>query len=132
MGTRHHAPRPQKYNLGTERARAGSHGRAGTLCLLRNENQGEGNHMIVFGTKMFFWGSALADFATRCGRCGQEGRFIKKQGMRFFTLYWIIPVIPLSGIQRVLECPSCKTRFVDNTPPGGGQPQNQPSPFTQL
>ncbi len=80
--------------------------------------------MIVFGTKFWAWGSALTQQIMRCARCGHEGRFIEKSGMTFITLYWILPVIPVSGVKKMVQCPNCKTRYENSGPP----PQN-PGPY---
>ena len=29
----------------------------------------------------------------------------------FVTLFFVIPVIPVSGVHKLLECPNCKTRY---------------------
>ena len=71
--------------------------------------------MLIIGTKVFFWGSELANELMRCGTCGMTAQFIKKTGMRFLTLFFIIPTIPLSGKMHVLECPQCKTRYQPKT-----------------
>jgi hypothetical protein len=47
----------------------------------------------------------------RCGACGNAAQFLLKKGMRFITLFFIIPTIPISGVMRVAECPQCKTRY---------------------
>jgi hypothetical protein len=31
--------------------------------------------------------------------------------MRFITLFFFVPVIPLSGVRSMLQCPACKTRY---------------------
>jgi hypothetical protein len=31
--------------------------------------------------------------------------------MRFLTLFFFIPVIPISGKKLLVECPRCKTRY---------------------
>jgi hypothetical protein len=31
--------------------------------------------------------------------------------MRFITLFFIIPLIPISGIRELLQCPTCGTRY---------------------
>jgi len=31
--------------------------------------------------------------------------------MRFITLFFFIPIIPISGIKRIIECRNCRTRF---------------------
>jgi hypothetical protein len=34
--------------------------------------------------------------------------------MRFFTIFFVIPLIPISGKMHVIECPTCKTRYQQN------------------
>ncbi|HYF64336.1 MAG TPA: hypothetical protein VD886_16050 [Herpetosiphonaceae bacterium] len=67
--------------------------------------------MIIIGTKFFVWGSQLTAQAMRCGQCGTYAPFIMKKGMRFITLFFIIPVIPISGITDLVQCPNCKARY---------------------
>jgi len=50
----------------------------------------------------------------RCGACGFAGNFILKTGMRFLTLFFMIPTVPLSGRMHAAECPPCKTRYKCN------------------
>ena len=63
--------------------------------------------MIIIGTKFFVWGSQLAAVASRCAQCGMEAPFILKKGMRFITIFFIIPVIPISGMSEISQCPKC-------------------------
>ena len=74
--------------------------------------------MIVFGIKFWAWGSQLTNEVWRCLKCGYNGQFIQKKGMKFITLYWIIPTIPVSGISEIVQCPNCKTQY-DAAPPAG-------------
>ena len=67
--------------------------------------------MLIIGIHFFTWGSERTDGPLNCGRCGAVMPFIIKKGMRFITLFFVIPVIPISGVQHILECPNCKTRF---------------------
>ena len=77
--------------------------------------------MIIFGTKFWAWGSTLTAQMMRCAQCGHSGQFIQKSGMNFITLYWIIPVIPISGVKKMVQCPNCKARYED----GGALPPSQ-------
>jgi hypothetical protein len=70
--------------------------------------------MLIIGTKLFVWGSTLAAQATHCGQCGAIEPFIQKTGMKFITLFFFIPVIPISGKMKIIECPRCKTRYQPN------------------
>ena len=51
----------------------------------------------------------------QCGNCGQYTNFIMKKGMRFVTIFFFIPVVPVSGITQLVECPNCKTRYQPTT-----------------
>jgi hypothetical protein len=31
--------------------------------------------------------------------------------MRFITVFFFVPVIPLSGVKSMLQCPACKSRY---------------------
>ena len=66
---------------------------------------------FVIGTHFFSWGSEPVPDQMRCGKCGAVGTFVKKQGMRFITLFFIIPVLPISGIKNLLQCPVCGTKY---------------------
>jgi uncharacterized Zn finger protein len=70
--------------------------------------------MIIIGTHFFAWGSALTEQMIRCGQCGTVAAFIKKKGMRFITLFFIIPIFPISGMQHMVQCPNCGTRYQAN------------------
>lgn len=67
--------------------------------------------MLIIGTRFFTWGSEMTAQLWRCGKCGHAGPFKSKKGMRFLTLFFIIPVIPLSGVTHIAECPNCRTRY---------------------
>ena len=65
---------------------------------------------LIIGTRFVTWGSNASGGRMRCGHCGTVGEFIGKKGMRFITLFFI-PVIPISGARRLLQCPTCGTRY---------------------
>ena len=67
--------------------------------------------MLIFGTHFFTWGSEPSGQVWQCGRCQTVGQFIRKKGMRFLTLFFIIPVCPLSGVKRLVQCPTCGARY---------------------
>lgn len=48
----------------------------------------------------------------QCGKCSTIARFYKRSGMRFLTLFFIIPVLPLSGTKDLAECPTCGAKYV--------------------
>jgi hypothetical protein len=66
---------------------------------------------LIIGTHFFCWGQERTNDAMHCGNCGSIVSFIVKKGMRFITLFFIIPVIPISGVQAILQCPTCGTRY---------------------
>ncbi len=70
---------------------------------------------LIIGVKFFTWGSERAAQSMHCGNCGAIAPFIKKKGMRFITLFFLIPTIPISGVQNLLECPNCRTRYQETT-----------------
>ena len=70
--------------------------------------------MLIIGIRLFFWGSQLSSQAMRCAKCGYAGPFTLKKGMRFITLFFVIPTIPVSGVMHVAECKQCKTRYQAN------------------
>jgi len=70
--------------------------------------------MLIIGIRLFFWGSEMTSELMRCAKCGNVAHFLKKKGMRFITVFFIIPVIPVSGVMHVAECPQCKTRYKAN------------------
>ena len=91
--------------------------------------------ILVWKIKLWAWGSQFTPNSIKCGKCGFVGAFIQKQGMRIFTLYWIIPLVPVSGIIKLRECPNCHTKFIDKsaTPGAAGAPPGmEPSPFSPL
>jgi hypothetical protein len=67
--------------------------------------------MLIIGTHFFAWGSTYTNESLRCGQCGAVAPFVQKSGMRFLTLFFIIPVFPLSRTHHLLECPRCHTRY---------------------
>lgn len=67
--------------------------------------------MIIIGTHFFSWGSDRTGQAMHCGQCGAVTPFVIKKGMRFITLFFIIPILPISGVKHMVQCPQCKTRY---------------------
>ncbi|HVF50920.1 MAG TPA: zinc-ribbon domain-containing protein [Pyrinomonadaceae bacterium] len=67
--------------------------------------------IFIVGTRFFSWGSERAGVGMRCPQCGTAGNFVSKKGMRFITLFFIIPLIPISGVKQLLQCANCGTRF---------------------
>jgi DNA-directed RNA polymerase subunit RPC12/RpoP len=66
---------------------------------------------FIIGTKFFTFGSDKTADLIRCSQCGALAQFTEKNGMNFITLFFIVPTIPISGKKKIIECPSCKTRF---------------------
>ena len=66
---------------------------------------------FIIGTKFFTWGSEPAGELVRCPQCNTVGSFVRKKGMNFITLFFIVPVLPISGVKNLLQCPTCRTRF---------------------
>ncbi len=73
--------------------------------------------MIIIGIKFFVWGSERTPQAVHCGQCGATTPFIIKKGMRFVTIFFVIPILPISGISHLMQCPNCATRY-QYTPAG--------------
>jgi hypothetical protein len=48
-----------------------------------------------------------------CPRCLTTRPFTLKSSRRFFTIYWL-PVFPISGRTRYVECDSCHTQFAES------------------
>jgi hypothetical protein len=66
---------------------------------------------FIIGTKFFSWGQERAPGSVRCGQCGTIANFTLKKGMRFITLFFIIPLIPISGVKELMQCPNCGARY---------------------
>ena len=67
--------------------------------------------MIIIGTRFFTWGSDRAGQPMHCAQCGTVAQFILKKGKRFITLFFIIPVIPISGVKHLMQCPNGGARY---------------------
>ncbi len=67
--------------------------------------------IFIIGTRLFTWGSEPGGPQMRCSQCGTVGTFAVRKGMRFVTLFFIIPVLPASGVKTLLQCPTCKARY---------------------
>ena len=66
---------------------------------------------LIVGMKFFAWGSQKTAEMIRCSQCGTVAQFTEKTGMRFLTLFFVVPTIPLSGTTKMIECPNGKARF---------------------
>ena len=66
---------------------------------------------FIIGTHFFTWGGDQMPQQMRCGQCGTVANFTIKKGMNFITLFFIIPIIPISGVRQLAECPTCKARY---------------------
>lgn len=69
---------------------------------------------LIIGTKFLDWGSQKTPEMIRCSQCGAVAQFTEKTGMRFITLFFLLPVIPISGKKKMIECPNCKSKFETN------------------
>lgn len=69
---------------------------------------------VLFGTRSFSWGSGQTNAPRRCDNCGVLTPFIVKKGMTFFTLYFLIPIFPVSKVKEFQQCPNCKAKY-DNS-----------------
>ncbi len=67
--------------------------------------------LLIIGTRLFTWGCMPAAQAIRCGKCGAVAYFLEKTAIRFVTIFFFIPIIPISGMMKLIECPRCSTRF---------------------
>jgi hypothetical protein len=67
--------------------------------------------MFIIGTHYFTFGSSRTPEAWRCAQCGGVERFLAKTGMRFITIYFIIPILPISAASTFLQCPHCGARY---------------------
>lgn len=66
---------------------------------------------FIISTKFITWGAEEMQGMTRCTQCGTVGHFIEKTGRRFIALFFVIPIIPIGGKQKILECPNCKAQY---------------------
>lgn len=67
--------------------------------------------MLIIGMRFLAWGSERTEQAWRCAQCQTVGQFIRKRGMRFLTIFFIIPVVPLSGVKNLAQCAVCGARY---------------------
>jgi len=68
--------------------------------------------ILVFGTRTIRWGHDRTGYLRSCPHCGFYGYFLRKKTIRALTLFFVIPIIPLSGITIVDTCPQCHTPSV--------------------
>ncbi|HEX8476144.1 MAG TPA: hypothetical protein VF666_19245 [Pyrinomonadaceae bacterium] len=66
---------------------------------------------FIIGTRFLTWGSESGPQQMRCSQCGVVGNFVRKKGMNFITLFFVVPVIPISGVKQLWQCPNCRTRY---------------------
>jgi hypothetical protein len=67
--------------------------------------------IFIIGMRLFTWGAEPSGQQLRCSKCGAVGGFVLKKGMRFITVFFIVPVLPISGVKQILQCSTCGTRF---------------------
>ncbi|MBI3652124.1 MAG: hypothetical protein HY231_13980 [Acidobacteria bacterium] len=66
---------------------------------------------FIIGIHFFVWGQERAAQAMHCTNCGIVAPFLVRKGRQFITLFFIIPILPISGVKHILQCPNCRTRF---------------------
>jgi uncharacterized Zn-finger protein len=66
---------------------------------------------LLIGNRYMTKGAGTTDEVVQCPSCGATGRFERKSGRQYLTLFFLLPVLPLGGRQTFVECPACKTRF---------------------
>jgi hypothetical protein len=65
--------------------------------------------LIIFGLRVVFFTVGNGQF--HCPNCGGDREYRRRQGRRFFTLFFI-PVIPLNKVgPEIVECSTCHTRY---------------------
>lgn len=69
---------------------------------------------LIFGVKFLSWGSDLTVQPMRCGECNVVAPFKIQKGMRFLTLFFVIPTIPLSGLRNMVKCQNCGAKFLQS------------------
>jgi predicted RNA-binding Zn-ribbon protein involved in translation (DUF1610 family) len=78
--------------------------------------------IIIWGSRGLT--SALDSGSFYCPRCNGDSHYTLQQARSWFTLYWI-PLFPISGSQRYVECRSCGGTFeeavLDLEPPSEAQ-----------
>ena len=73
--------------------------------------------VVFYGTKSLTFNeksdnpTVPAPSQAQCPECKTMSTFLPKRVMRFCHLFWI-PLIPVSGFKQVLECQSCKAKFL--------------------
>lgn len=78
--------------------------------------------MIIFGTKVRHKTIGEGEFF--CPKCQVTARYIHKQAVRSFTLYFI-PIFPIQQLGDFVECQQCGTAFKPETRYMRGRPANR-------
>ena len=66
---------------------------------------------VLFGTRrMISNDNSQQTVHTQCPRCGQEADLVPKHYRTWFTLFFI-PVFPMSGATRFVQCSNCGAGF---------------------
>lgn len=66
---------------------------------------------IVWGSKNFIRTEHLPPVETTCPSCRRAAKIYGKSHRRWFTLYFVIPVFPMSSAVRFTECSACRAQF---------------------
>ncbi len=76
--------------------------------------------ILLFGMKTFRWGSGRSDSVrtcpSSCPNCSFYGYVERKKTIRAVTLFFVIPILPLSGVKTVNICPNCHVEYVQVGP----------------
>jgi hypothetical protein len=78
---------------------------------------------IVFGFRVLW--RTIAEGRFRCPHEGTEQPFRRQRGRRWFTVFFVVPVIPLNEVGESVQCASCRRRFAVEaaaTPSPGSAP----------
>jgi hypothetical protein len=64
---------------------------------------------IVFGFKVLW--KTISGGRFICPTERTEQSYFQQRGKRWFTIFFVVPVIPLKDVGEVVQCSSCKQRF---------------------
>ncbi len=65
--------------------------------------------LILWGLRVIY--HTVGEGVFHCRKCGGDRQYRHRAGRRFFTLFFI-PVIPLNKTGELVQCTSCRTRYV--------------------
>jgi transposase len=67
--------------------------------------------IIFFGTRQVVRDDERPSAMQQCPRCGQYAQFKSRSSRTYFHIFWI-PLLPIGGVQSLIECQNCHARFV--------------------